>query len=211
VSAESAHTATHRALERVLAFSDGVFAIAITLLVLDIHLPGEFEREASDAALRAKLAELLPSMVGYVVSFFVIGEFWRAHLGKFRRIVAYDDTLLMLNLLLLLIVGFLPFPTAVVARHTNTVSAMLYGGSMAAAGLVSAAMWAYAVRRGLTDVRETREMMRGLIGRLLAPALFLVSIAVAFVNPQTTERMWWLAIPAAWLARRLEPRPPVEP
>src|SRR5579863_9784914 len=93
---------------RILALSDGVFAIAVTLLILDIAVPAT----TSDDALPKVLLGLWPRYLAYALSFLVIARFWVIHHGSFQLIVRYDDALVWLNLLLLLFVAFLPFPTA---------------------------------------------------------------------------------------------------
>src|SRR4051812_9288891 len=98
-------------LGRMEAFSDGVFAIAITLLVIELHVPTGHE------GLAAGLAEEWPRYLGYLVSFAFIGGVWMAHSNMTSFIKAVDATLMRLNLLLLLLVSLLPFTTAVVATH----------------------------------------------------------------------------------------------
>ena len=96
---------------RLEAFSDGVFAIAITLLVLEVRVPG------GSGTLAHKLADTWPSYIGYVVSFITIGIMWANHHAIFRLIGRTTHGLIVGNLLLLLTVAFLPFPTAVLADH----------------------------------------------------------------------------------------------
>jgi uncharacterized membrane protein len=113
---------------RVEAFSDGVFAIAITLLVLEIGI----DPEAFEDPWRA-LADEWPSYLAYVTSFLTIGSVWLAHNRLFSRIEALDATMMRLNLLLLLVVSFLPFPTGLVAealqesRDVERAAIVVYG------------------------------------------------------------------------------------
>jgi TMEM175 potassium channel family protein len=100
---------------RTEAFSDGVFAIAITLLVLDIHLsPGEFDN------LWRGIVHAWPDYLGYVTSFLTIGGIWLAHHGIFRRLQYANSAVMRVNLLLLMAVAFLPFPTRLVAATIRT-------------------------------------------------------------------------------------------
>jgi uncharacterized membrane protein len=113
---------------RLEAFSDGVFAIAITLLVLDIHVP-EVGGNLAD-----ELGAQWPSYVAYAVSFLTIGIIWINHHAMIRRIKAVDHEILILNLLLLLTVGLLPFTTALMAAYLKesegeTLAAAIYAGS----------------------------------------------------------------------------------
>src|SRR4051794_19079406 len=97
---------------RVEAFSDGVFAIAITLLVLDVRVPEDLEH----GGLWRALGHIWPSYAGYAVSFFAIGIMWVNHHDLFSTVARVDRRLLFLNLAILGLIGFLPFPTAILAR-----------------------------------------------------------------------------------------------
>jgi uncharacterized membrane protein len=130
---------------RVEAFSDGVLAIAITLLVIEIHPPGIGEGETLAQALWAQW----PSYVAYLVSFLTIGVIWLNHHRVFEHVVRVDGPLLLLNLNLLLWTGLIPFPTAVVAEHlgdggeaARTASA-LYCGVLPLMGLAFGALFAW--------------------------------------------------------------------
>jgi hypothetical protein len=104
------------AFERLVFFSDAVFAIAITLLVIEIRLP-EGTAIADGRALLAALSSLLPRYLGFLVSFVVVGSFWLSHHRLFRSVRGFDERLLLLDLLFLLFVAFIPFPTAVLGRY----------------------------------------------------------------------------------------------
>jgi uncharacterized membrane protein len=128
---------------RLEAFSDGVFAIAITLLVLEIKVPHSGE------ALGAELLSLWPSYFAYSVSFIVIGAIWINHHAMFDHIVRADHQILLLNTLQLMFIAFLPFPTAVLAdalhnRADEAVATAFYGGTLAVIGVLVTAMWYYA-------------------------------------------------------------------
>lgn len=116
---------------RLEAFSDGVIAIAITLLVLEIKVPTATD---GGADLADQLAHQWPSYAAYVVSFLTIGVIWINHHATIRRIRAADHTVLVLNLLLLLLIGILPWTTALLAEYLrepdgNQLTAMIYGAS----------------------------------------------------------------------------------
>jgi len=139
---------------RLQAFSDGVFAIcasqqrfaiAITLLVLEIKVP------PAGTALGAELLHLWPSYLAYVVSFLVIGAIWINHHAMFQHIARVDGTLLLLNVLHLMLIAFLPFPTTVLAEAFHrgmdeSVAAAFYGGILTVIGIFVNAMWRYAAR-----------------------------------------------------------------
>jgi TMEM175 potassium channel family protein len=125
---------------RLEAFSDGVFAIAITLLVLDIHVP-----DPSSGDLARELGAQWPSYVAYAVSFLTIGIIWINHHAMLRRIKSVDHEILVLNLLLLLCVGLLPFTTALMAAYLKesqgeTLAAAIYAGSFLLMSVVFAAL-----------------------------------------------------------------------
>ncbi|MCW6052425.1 TMEM175 family protein [Microcoleus sp. A2-C5] len=173
---------------RLEAFSDGVFAIAITLLVLEIKVP------PPNTALGAELLQLWPSYLAYVVSFLVIGAIWINHHAMFQHIVRVDGTLLLLNVLHLMLIAFLPFPTAVLAEafHRATdepIAAAFYSGILTVIGIFVTAMWRYAAHgHRLLDPRLTAKKARQ-IGRqfLIGPIVYAIATVVALVAP-------WLAV-----------------
>lgn len=128
---------------RLEAFSDGVFAIAITLLVLEIKVP------PSGSALGKELLSLWPSYFAYAVSFIVIGAIWINHHAMFDQIVRADHKLLLLNTLHLMLIAFLPFPTAVLAQALHDganepLATSFYGGTLTVIGVLVTVMWRYA-------------------------------------------------------------------
>ncbi len=180
-------------LERLIFFSDAVFAIAITLLALDIRLPSLGEGLSNEQLLQALLA-LWPKYLSYAISFLVIGTFWMSHHRKFRFIVRYDGSLLLLNLLLLMGIEFIPFPTSVLSEYGSRTATIFYALVMTIVGLMNVAIWIYASYRNrltestLTPRRVRHEMLRS----LTAPAVFLFSIALAFVNDDLAKYSWLL-------------------
>jgi len=151
---ENQRVVAHRwETNRVEAFSDGVFAIAITLLVLEIHLdPKDFEH-----LLRA-LVDEWPAYFAYVTSFLTVGSVWIAHHNLYTHLRYVDGVLLRLNMLLLLVAAFLPFPTAVMAQafeHSQTaerVAVAFYGGTALLIELLLRSAITYAVSKPeLTD------------------------------------------------------------
>ncbi|WP_405013588.1 TMEM175 family protein [Kitasatospora sp. NBC_01539] len=131
---------------RLEAFSDGVFAIAITLLILEIHAPSE---QAMHAGLGSALLHLWPSYLAYSITFLLIGMIWLNHHLMFHYIIRTNRTLMILNLMLLLSVSFLPFPTAVLADAVNAgagekTAAAFYGIVLILGGVFFNAIWIYA-------------------------------------------------------------------
>jgi uncharacterized membrane protein len=115
-----------RELDRIVFFSDAVFAIAITILVLDIRVPDGL----SPAELPAEVLGLWPKYLSYVVSFLVLAIYWQAHHRVFRPIRGYDGTLVWLNFLFLMAVAFLPFPTSLLGEYgREQVSVVIYAAN----------------------------------------------------------------------------------
>jgi uncharacterized membrane protein len=133
---------------RIEAFSDGVFAIAATLLVLELKVP-----HVEPGELGGTLLGNWPSYATYVVSFLVIGIIWVNHHAVLERIRKVDRPLLFLNLVFLMAVAVIPFPTALLADylkagHDEHLAAAVYGGSMTLMGVTFGSIWAYAVLSG---------------------------------------------------------------
>jgi uncharacterized membrane protein len=187
--------AGHLEYDRILFFSDAVFAIAITLLIVD--LPVGISRElaqnrydGSATALRAAV----PSIEGFAISFVVIGLFWVGHHGLFRYVRAFDRRLMLLNLLFLGIIAFLPYPTALLSSvSSNEAPAVVFYACCAgAAGLVETLLWIYATRSRAGLVAgispETRRLF--LLRTARVPAVFAASIVVAQFSPRAATYSW---------------------
>jgi len=128
---------TDHALERLVFFSDAVFAIAITLLIIEIH-PPHLPRTAGDIAHIAALAELIPAFVGYFISFWVIGMFWMGHHRAFALAAHYSPRILGWNMALLSIIAFMPFATAYAsANYMQSVPTIFYCAVLLLAALLN--------------------------------------------------------------------------
>lgn len=186
--------------DRVLFFSDAIFAIAITLLVLDIKVP-------VGGVSAVTLHRELPSMVSFAISFVVIGVFWIGHHSLSRYIAAFDRPLIGINLLVLGIIAFLPYPTRLLSAGPNsptTAAVVFYAAWIAAAGLAESAIWVYASQvRGLLVPGTSPGLRRYLTLRLLiSPVVFLLSIPLAFYSPSNTPYFWLLIVVAGQALRR---------
>lgn len=163
---------------RLEAFSDGVFAIAVTLLVLDVVVSAD----AGKHLLRS-VADLWPSYLAYVASFSTIGAAWLGHNAITEYLDRTDAAFVRLNLLLLLVVSFLPFPTRLFADyigHTSAerVAVTFYGVSLLLASTLLLVLWRYAVREGLVRPTAADEEIQLLTHRLtpgLAAYLALIT------------------------------------
>ncbi|HUK68709.1 MAG TPA: TMEM175 family protein [Streptosporangiaceae bacterium] len=155
---------------RLEAFSDGVFAIAITLLVLDIAVPASAEKH-----LLRSVADLWPSYLGYVTSVSTIGAIWLGHTVITEYLELTDVGFVRLNLLLLLVIAFVPFPTKLFAEFIGEespehVAATIYGLSLLLASALLLVLWRYAVRHRLVRPDAADEEVQ-LLTKRLTPAL----------------------------------------
>ncbi|MGZ4689323.1 MAG: TMEM175 family protein [Acidimicrobiia bacterium] len=182
-------SAVRRDVDRVVAFSDGVFAIAITLLILSIDVPN-----VSDKHLGKALEDLLPQLFTYALSFLVVGMYWMAHHRTFRSLARVNRTLLWINLLLLGFVALLPFPTEIMGKYGNTtLGTVIYASSLVAVGSISVLLWWYINHAGLNAPISPAFVRLGTFRAAIPPAVFAVSIPIAFINP-TLAKYTWIAI-----------------
>ncbi|MFM9904193.1 MAG: TMEM175 family protein [Pyrinomonadaceae bacterium] len=143
----NSHENTTLSFERILFFSDAVFAIVITLLVLELKVPNLGHEDVTNADLRHALFDLIPKFLGFIYSFFIVGLMWIEHHRIFRHIGSYDFGLIWRNLIFLLFVAFIPFPTALFSEYYRTQTAfVLYALSFAFAALGKIWIWTYAVK-----------------------------------------------------------------
>ena len=180
---------------RVLALSDGVFAIAATLLVLDLRLPESFDaRELPD-----KLHELLPAFGGYALSYVLIGLLWLGHHRQFRDFNQISGRVARVNLLFLGSVSVLPFVTSLL-RYDEPIAAQLYAGTVAVIFLLEAAMSRVAVHRGHHADPDAGRILA--IRALTTALIFIVSIPLATIpdhGPAIAKYTWLALIPARWV------------
>jgi uncharacterized membrane protein len=183
-------------LERLIFFSDGVFAIAIILLALDLRLPGSAE-SPSNAQLLAQLLDIWPKYLAYAVSFLAIGTFWVGDHRRFRLIRHCDRGLLTLNFLFLMVIAFVPFPTSVISETGNRTATIFYALTMALGGLMLATLWWYASwHNRLTDPRlGAQQARREFVPMLLTVGLFVLSIGLAFLDENLARFSWLLVVP----------------
>jgi uncharacterized membrane protein len=174
-------------------FSDAVFAIAMTILAVSLRLP----LGTTDAGVAHALRVSVPSILAYFLSFVVIGRYWLTHHRYFRHIYRVDSTMLALNLAMLSIVAFLPFPTQVLGEYGHSRAAVIfYAASVALLGALATAGWAYASHghrliRPDTPARFVRlSLWRG--GAVAA--VFALSIPVALISPTAGEWFWLLLV-----------------
>jgi uncharacterized membrane protein len=189
---------------RFLALSDGVFAIAMTLLVLGLPVP---QVQHTDRDLLSALQRLEPNAAAFALSFVLVGLYWANHRRFLRGLVRTDGTLLILNLLILLLVCVVPFTTGVLSRYGDLPTAVaLYASNLVLLGLANTALQVQTWRgRLVAGVPGRRQRAEALTLSLVAVAVFVVSIPIAFSSPTRAEQSW-LLLALIGPVRRLAPR-----
>jgi uncharacterized membrane protein len=178
-------------LDRLIYLSDGVFAIAMTLLAVSLVLPEATSGNTAD--LGQRLLSLGPRYLSYALSFLVIASYWRSHQKTLRYVVRLDSRFVWMNLLLLLCIAFQPFPTSVLGSYSNDVAAVtLYAGTLAVTGVVVLGMWLYAtvgwrlIRRDVSP----RVVQHYVVRAICVPLIFLISIGIAQFDTNVAKYSW---------------------
>jgi uncharacterized membrane protein len=181
----------------VLAFSDGLFAIAMTLLVVGIGVP-ELTDGGSEGELLDALGGLAPEIISFFISFAVIGRYWVAHHQFFALLRAMDYGLVGINLVYLGFIAFLPFPTGLLGNYfENPISVASYGVAVAIVSGLEVVMFRHAYRAGLLKRDIPEQVYRwGRSASSLPVVFMLLSIPVAFVSTVVAVLMWFTAVPA---------------
>ncbi|MBA3490862.1 MAG: DUF1211 domain-containing protein [Rubrobacteraceae bacterium] len=187
---------TQQDRDRIVNLSDGVFAIAITLLVLDIRVP-DIPQRMVDSQLPGALLSLWPNYLGYVLSFVGISAFWLIHHSIFRSIRAYDRVLIYLNFLFLMVVAFVPFPTSLLGEYGgHQLPVAIYAATLAVGRLLLTAIHWYASRNDqlLSEPQDPAKVRFFLIRGLTIPAIFLLSIVISFLSVSVAILMWFVML-----------------
>lgn len=178
-------TTNDRGTGRIEAFSDGVIAVAITLLILDIHVPNV------QTGLLQALLNQWPSYLGYVTSFLVITIFWANHHTMFRHIQQVDYAILLINSLFLMCIAFIPFVTALLTKYITSTSpteqhtaAIVYGATLLLNGILFNSIWWYAVwkRRLVRSDLDAPAVQRITRGYLFGLPFYALSIVLSLIN-----------------------------
>jgi len=191
----------NRDLSRLLALSDGIFAFAMTLLVLGLVVPAGF---GSKSDVVAYLKGLWPEFLAYLLGFLVIYLYWRQHGQVFRYVVSFDWTISNLNMLFLLFVAMMPFLTILLAAAGQARFVVwLYAGIQVAAGLTLLELWTYATGsyRHVDSTLPRSWVAFVTRSGLIAPLLFGVSAPLALWNPYASEVSWFAILPIISLYR----------
>ncbi|HVW91763.1 MAG TPA: TMEM175 family protein [Devosia sp.] len=182
--------------ERLATFTDGVLAISMTLLALDVRLPIDVS-QLDNAALWQAMLAVWPRLFSYALSFIVVGSFWINHKNRLGAITAADGIFTWLNIIFLLLVGLVPFATALLADSGNAVATASYAAVMAACSGMLSLMALYARRSGLMPGDRAPGGER--FG--LAAIVFLLSIPVAFYDADFGKYFWLLLFPLGAASR----------
>jgi uncharacterized membrane protein len=192
---------------RVVAFSDAVFAIAMTLLVVGIAVP-TIEQQNDVGELADALNDLIPNFVSFFISFAVIGRYWFAHHQAFSLLAAVDRGLIGINLVYLAFVAFLPFPTALLGSFfENPLSIVLYAVTVGIISTMEVVEFRHAHRHGLFERGLPEDVYRwGVLVSLSPVGFFILSIPVAFLSTGLAAATWFLAVPWQSVTNRSKPQ-----
>lgn len=194
--------AQEQQLERLTFFSDAVFAIAITLLVIEIHVPEPAGRD--DAAWMQALGHLVPHFLGFVLSFVVVGALWAAHHRVFGMLHRFDPAIVWRNLALLMSVAFMPFSSALMSTHpTERIPEMFYSLNLFVAGWLQWRLFRTALKAPYLRDDVLPADVAAMRRRTLAlPLMSTVSFALAFWIPGPSNLpLVLMPIVVAWFAR----------
>jgi len=175
-------------LERLILFSDAVFAIAITLLVIEIKIPEIHEKPVTENAVLHKLAELIPKFVGFLVSFLLIGQYWIVHHRMFSFVINFTDRLIWLNILFLFAIALMPFSTGFYSEYVLrgvVTPVIFYTANIALLGLANFLMWRYLSnqKNNLTENLTPALAKYFSLRALTVPTIFVIFSFVYLYNP----------------------------
>lgn len=191
-------------VDRIGTFSDSVFAVAITLLILNIHVPA-LSVNPTNRTLASKLGSLWPNYEAFILSFVIIGLYWILHHMMFRYIERYNRAFLWLNLLFLMCIVIMPFATSLISEYGETATAtIVYAANLAVASLVMTVIWWYSTGRGQLMIRgfDIELGKHAVLANLCTTLVFLASMPIALANPRVAKYFWLLLIPVHMLLER---------
>jgi uncharacterized membrane protein len=193
---------------RLEALTDGIFAIVMTLLVLEIAVPQilSHEPDVVRAELPKRLFDLWPKIFSYVISFIILAIYWRGHHRQFHYIKHSDGVLVWTNIMFLMAVSFLPFSTSLLGEYIDQqISVFIYGGNSIVIALLLYIQWRYATNHyRLVDKNLDPNIIRRLPRRVLIGILaYLVAMGVSFINIQYGVFLFTLIVIPAILPNRI--------
>jgi len=188
---------------RIVAFSDGVFAIAITLLVLSIEVPSVDPDALGDA-----LRDLDGDVVAYFIGFAVIGMFWYGHSAAYSHLERATGSIVVTNLAFLSMIALMPFTTAVLGAYDEPIAVAVYAANVGLAATLDSVIDQIAARQRLYGDHVDPDRRALDAEGILRAAVFLVSIPLAFVSVTLAQLFWLLLFVTPILARRIAARNP---
>jgi uncharacterized membrane protein len=191
---------------RTLAFTDGLFAIAMTLLVVDLTVPLIKDTDSVHDLANA-LGDETATYVSFFISFTVIGRYWMAHHTFVAGLARVDRAMIGLNLVYLMFIAFLPFPTALLGKYfENPLSVAIYAVNVGVVSGMEVVLFSRAQNHGLLRKKLPSDVYRFGAAMSLSPVIFFaLSIPIAFVNTTLAVCIWFLGIPLAAIADRWKP------
>lgn len=182
---------------RIEALSDGIFAIAMTLLVLELHVP-ELARNAANVVVLPALAHMWPKLATYAVSFVSLGVFWVGHHNMYHAIRRADRTLLWLNIVFFMFVSLLPFSASVLNAFPQTqIAPLIFGGNLVVIGWLLFLQWTYAQwQHGMIADFITPEFRAAVRSRFLAyPVVAMITMLICFWSIEISLAVYLLLLP----------------
>jgi len=191
-------------VDRIGTFSDSVFAVAITLLVLNIHVPS-ISLHLTNRTLASKLSALWPNYEAFVLSFAIIGIYWILHHLMFRYVERYNGWFLWLNLFFLMCIVFMPFTASLISEYGDTaIATIVYAANLAVASLLMAVIWWYSNGKGQLMIKgfDIELGKHAVLANLCTVLVFLASMPIALANARIAKYFWLLLIPVHILLER---------
>ncbi|MGA2784362.1 MAG: TMEM175 family protein [Candidatus Bathyarchaeia archaeon] len=201
---------------RIESLTDGIFATAMTVLVISLSVPVISTPQIS-TELIVDLKSLFPTVLGYVISFVVLAAYWVRHHNMFHYIARVDGGLLWLNILFLLTVGFIPFSTALIGRYPLArLPVIIYGSNLIATGLSLHVLWVYSTNRKqlIATTLNERIVARVNILMLMGPLAYAAAIIFSFINTELSLAIYTI-IPVFYIflgirRQHLTPKPTIQ-
>lgn len=189
---------------RLANFTDAIYAIALTLLVLQLTL-GPIRDDNSPAEMLEALEVLIPNFIAFALAFLLLARYWMAHHAFFATLRAWNEPIMAINLVYLAFVALLPFPTYLVGEYSdNPLSVVVFAASMAAISGLEVLLYARAHHFELMQNRLSRDAYRwGFRASTFPVVMFVATMPLAFISPIATMISWPVlsAVGAKWLAR----------
>jgi len=190
-----------RDLGRIVAFTDGVMAVAITLLVLNVEVP---HLSAGESLGDALVDDILPSLGAYALAFALVGRFWVIHHNLFEKLHSFDRTLMALNLLFLALIVLMPFSAQLYDVYTSRpAAAAVLGATLGLVALVNGVMTAHVLRRGFVHEHRREETEPSLTVGFGLTTVFLLSVPAAFLSVHIAEALWISTVVLRYPLRKL--------